>query len=140
MSADKETKRLSALIREIRGWLYLLPWWQGIAEFTDRSPEHWMTCIRRDLGKRLQHKAPLLHSGVRDREAGIVDDQVVKQQNVDVDDAWPLFLGSAPSHLLLDFENAGEQFLRRLLRIQRDSTIQKPGLGGKFHGFGVVER
>ena len=99
-----------------------------------------MTHIRRNRGERFQHKAALLHGRMRNREAGIVDNQIAKQENVDVDDARPFLLRSASAHPLLDVENAGEQFLRRLLRIQRDSTIQEPRLGGKFHGFGFVER
>jgi len=99
-----------------------------------------MTHVRRNLGERFQHKAALVHGRMRNGEAGIVDNQIAKQKNVDVDDAWPFLLRSASSHLLLDLENAGEKFSRRLLRIQRDNTIQEPRLGSKFHGFGFVER
>jgi hypothetical protein len=41
---------------------------------------------------------------------------------------------------LLDVENAGEQLLRGFLCIERDCTIQKPGLRGKLHRLGFVER
>jgi hypothetical protein len=55
-----------------------------------------MKRIRSDFGKRFQYEAPLVHRWVRDCQAGIVDDRVAKQQNVDVDDARALFLLSSP--------------------------------------------
>jgi hypothetical protein len=99
-----------------------------------------MKHVRSDLGKGFEHEAPLVHGGMRDCEAGIVDDQVAEQQNVEIDDARTLLLSSLAAQLLLDFENAGEQLLRRLLGIQSNRTIQEPGLRGKFHRFGFVAR
>src|SRR5580704_10303991 len=99
-----------------------------------------MTHIRRDLSQRFQHKSALAHTGMRNRQTRVVDNQTAKQQNVDVDNARTFFLRSLPPHLLLNLENPGEQFLRRSLRNQRNSTIQKPSLRGEFHRFGFVER
>src|SRR5580704_6831941 len=99
-----------------------------------------MNYIRRDLGQRLQYEAALLHGGMRDGQALLVNDRVIKQENVDVDDARTFFLRSAATQLLLDVENAGEQLFGALISIQGDGTIQKPGLCGEFHGFGFVER
>ena len=55
-----------------------------------------MKRIRRDFGKRFQYETTLVHCWVRDRQAGIVDDRVAKQQNVEVDDARTFFLLSTP--------------------------------------------
>ncbi len=126
-------------IREIRGWLYRLSWRQSITQFPDGSFQQRVKRVWGDFREGFEHETAFVHGWMRDRQAGIVDDGIAEQKNVEIDDARAFFLRLLPSQLLLDVENAGKKLLRRLLRIQLNRAIQEPGLRGEFHRFGFIE-
>jgi hypothetical protein len=49
-------------------------------------------------------------------------------------------LGAQAAHGSLDLQERSQELAWRLFSIQRDGTIQKPGLLGEFDGFGFIER
>src|SRR5262249_23700885 len=53
----------------------------------DRLPELRVDHLRRQLGEREQHEAPLVQLGVRDLEIALVDHVLVEEQDVEIDDA-----------------------------------------------------
>jgi hypothetical protein len=43
------------------------------------------------------------------------------------------------AHRLLDRERVLEKFNRRLVSVDRNGTVQEPGLAGELYGFGFVK-
>ena len=81
-----------------------------------------------------------MQSRMWDGEALRIYDGTAKQQYVDVDNAWSFLLRSPATHLLLDFENRGEQLPWHFFCFKSNCTIQKPRLRCEFHGLGFIER
>ena len=81
-----------------------------------------------------------MQSRMWDGEALRMYDGTAKQQYVDVDNAWSFLLRSPATHLLLDFENRGEQSPWHFFRFESNCAIQKPRLRCELHRLGLIKR
>src|SRR5215469_1168843 len=115
---------------------------QSVFKFTRGSFENGMAFVRGDLRQRLECEAALMHGGMGHFETGGTDDGDTEQKNIDID--WPgalTMLGrAAATHIPFDPEDSGEQLLGHLVGLERDRTVDEPGLVGEFDGLSLVKR
>ena len=98
-----------------------------------------MADLGSDFYQWLQDESPLVHGGVGNLQARLIDYSVTKQQHVDIYFARTLVAQAETSHHRLDPQCQLEQFSRRLIRFYHRYAVEKPGLVGDFHGLGFVE-
>jgi len=98
-----------------------------------------MADLGSDFHQWLQDESPLMHGGVGNLQARLIDDSITKQQHVDIYFARTLVAQAETSHHGLDPQSQLEQFSRCLIRFYRRYAVEKPGLVEDFHGLGFVE-
>src|SRR5207248_2313551 len=98
-----------------------------------------MPYVRRNLGQRLQYKAPLVQRAVRDRQRRNPNSRAAKEQNVYINYSRTFFLFALAAHLLLKIQNARDQLPWHFFRIQLDSAVQEPRLRSHLNWFGFIE-
>jgi len=99
-----------------------------------------MRCVGSDLGQRCEDKTPLVHGGMRNLQAGLIHDLIAKQHDVDVNLARTLFARAETAHVGFDAQRKLEQLARRLLRLDGQRAVQKPGLVGDIDRLSFIER
>jgi len=94
-------------------------------------PEFRMGCIGSDLDQRFQHKAPLVHGWMRNRQTGLIDHAISEQHQVNINIARSLLALAETPHGRLDLQCRLEQFLRCLPGFDCGYAVEKPGLVGE---------
>src|SRR5262245_35359660 len=84
--------------------------------------------MRSDLGQRLEDEGPLAESRVRHDESGLVDDLATVEDQIEVERARRVPVGTLPPEALLDREESVQQGARRQRRGADDGRVQVPGL------------
>jgi len=114
---------------------------KSVMQFADRFLKNWMAEIGRDLGEGFEHKAALMEGRMGDGEIRRVYRSVSEYEDIYVDRSRAFGLGglAAATEVLFDLPNGRKELLRHFLCLQRDRTIEEPGLVGELDGLGLVE-
>ena len=96
--------------------------------------------VRSNLCQRRQHKAAMLHCGMRDAELLRIQNFVAKKNNIHIDGSWPLWFSPLSSHGLLNREHTLQKLQRRQFGLHGYSTVQEPGLlAGHFYRLCLIK-
>ncbi len=100
-----------------------------------------MHFVWRDLGQRLEDELSLMHQRMRDDQAGVVNNLIVKKEQVEVDGARSPFFAAMAAEALLDFQQLVEQLMGIELGVQLSGGVKKRRrVGGTADGGVFQER
>jgi hypothetical protein len=97
--------------------------------------------VRGDFTERDEDECALGEARVGDLKAGGGEDEVVKEEDVEVESSGAILeaCGAVAAEFVLDGEKGVEQGLRGEIGFEGDNGVDKAGLGSKPDGLGAVE-
>jgi hypothetical protein len=111
-----------------------------LEELGDRLSGDGIHHVRGNLDQRLEYEAPLAKTRVRHDQAGFVDGGITIQQEIEIEAARSVRIGTLAAPLVFDGQQGLEQFARRHRRLPYRRGIPEERLGtGRTHGNGVAE-
>ena len=92
-----------------------------------------------DFGQRGENEVPLEHARVRNLQLGLVDGDVVVEENVEIDEAGAFRKRLAAAHVGFDLAEGGKEFAGGEKGFGKHGGVEEPGLVKVVDRFGLIE-
>jgi hypothetical protein len=93
-----------------------------------------------DFDEGFQNEAALMHGGVGDLQAGLIEHAISKKHNIDVDGASAFVFHAEAPHGGFDPQGELEQSPGGLIGVDGGDAVKEPGLIGDVDRLSLVER